>query len=81
VDPARLPLVKGGRAVLHAMLAAGAAGACLAGAGPSLLALAADGPGASRVARAAESAWRRAGVPARASVHRLDARGARRVRS
>jgi homoserine kinase len=81
VDPARLPLVPGGRAVLHAMLDAGAHGACLAGAGPSLLALAGQGPGTGRIARAAEAAWRRAGIAARASIHRLDARGARRVRS
>jgi homoserine kinase len=81
VDPARLPLVPGARAVLDAMLAAGAFGACLAGAGPSLLALAAEGPGAPRIARAAEAAWRRAGVGANASVHALDRRGARRVRS
>lgn len=81
VDPARLPLIPGGRAVLDAMLGAGAFGVCLAGAGPSLLALAELGPGAARIARAAEAAWRRAGIGARASVHRLDARGARRVRS
>jgi homoserine kinase len=81
VDPARLPLIPGGRAVLDAMLAAGAHGACLAGAGPSLLALTEDGPVAARIARAAEAAWRRGGIAAHASVHRLDARGARRVRS
>ena len=80
VDPARLPLVAGARAVLDAILGAGAYGACLAGAGPSLLALAEEGPAAGRIARAAEAAWRRAGVAARASVHRLDSRGARRVR-
>ena len=81
VDPARLPLVRGGRAVLDAMLGAGAFGVCLAGAGPSLLALAEDGPFAARIARAGETAWRRARVAAHASVHRIDARGARRVRS
>ncbi len=81
VDPARLPLVPGGRAVLDAMLAAGAYGACLAGAGPSLLAFTEDGPLAARVARAAETAWRRAGIAAHAAVHRLDESGARRVRS
>ncbi len=80
VDPARLPLIPGGRAVLDAMLAAGAHGACLAGAGPSVLALTEEGPVAARIARAAEAAWRRAGVAAHASVHRLDAKGARRVR-
>lgn len=81
VDPARLPLVPGGRAVLDAMLGAGAFGACLAGAGPSLLALAEEGPGPARIGRAAEAAWRRAGVASRASLHRLDPRGARRLRS
>jgi len=80
VDLARLPLVRGGRAVLDAMLGAGAFGVCLAGAGPSLLALAEDGPLAARIARAGETAWRRARVAAHASVHRIDARGARRVR-
>lgn len=81
VDPARLPLVPGGRAVLDAMLGAGAYGVCLAGAGPSLLALTQDGPEAARIGRAAEAAWRRTGVGANATVHRLDLRGARRVRS
>ena len=81
VDPARLPLIPGGRAVLDAMLAAGAYGVCLAGAGPSLLALTEDGTPAARIARAAEAAWRRTGVAAHASIHRLDTRGARRVRS
>ena len=81
VDPARLPLIPGGRAVLDAMLGAGAFGACLAGAGPSLLALAEEGPGAARIARAAEAAWRRSGIGAHAAVHRLDTKGARRVRS
>jgi homoserine kinase len=80
VDPARLPLIPGGRAVLDAMLAAGAFGVCLAGAGPSLLGLAEDGPLAARIARAAETAWRRSGVAAHAAVHRLDGKGARRVR-
>jgi homoserine kinase len=80
VDPARLPLIPGGRAVLDAMLDAGAYGACLAGAGPSLLALTEAGPAAARIGRAAEAAWRRAGIGARAGVHGLDLRGARRVR-
>jgi homoserine kinase len=81
VDPGRLPLIPGGRTVLDTMLGAGAFGACLAGAGPSLLALTEAGPTAARIARAAEAAWRRTGIDARASVHRLDLRGARRVRS
>ena len=80
VDPARLPLIPGGRAVVGAMLRAGAFGACIAGAGPSLLALTDAGSGAERIARAAEAAWRRAGVEAHGTVHRLDLLGARRVR-
>jgi homoserine kinase len=80
VDPARLPLVPGGGAVRDAMVRAGAFGACLAGAGPSLVALTEAGARPARIARAAVAAWRRAGVAARARVHRLEPRGARPVR-
>jgi homoserine kinase len=79
VDPSRLPLVPGGRAVLDALLRAGAYGACLAGAGPSLLALTEASADAERMGKAAVAAWKRFGVAARARVHRLDRRGARLV--
>ena len=77
VDPKRLPLVRGGRAALDALLDAGAYGACLAGAGPSLVGLTEESRDAERIGRAAVAAWKRAGVPARAGVHRIDRRGAR----
>ena len=80
VDPSRLPLVPGGRAVLDALLRAGAHGACLAGAGPSLVALTEESADTERICRSAVAAWKRSGVAARARVHRLDRRGARLVR-
>ena len=79
VDPSRLPLVPGGRAALDALLEAGAHGACLAGAGPALVALTEESADAARMGDAAVAAWKRAGVAARARVHRLDRRGARPV--
>jgi len=79
VDPNRLPLVPGGRAVLDALLRAGALGACLAGAGPALVALTEESADAVRMGKAAVAAWKRSGIAARARVHRLDRRGARRV--
>ena len=80
VDPKRVPLVPGGRAALEALLGAGAYGACLAGAGPSLLALTEASADTERMGRAAVAAWKRAGVAARAHIHRVDRRGARQVR-
>jgi homoserine kinase len=80
VDPRRLPLVPGGRAVLDALLRAGAHGACLAGAGPALVALTDASADTARMGRAAVAAWKKSGVASTARVHRLDRRGARRVR-
>ena len=79
VDPKRLPLVPGGRASLDALLSAGAYGACLAGAGPSLVALTEESRDAERIGRAAVAAWRCSGVAARARVHRIDRRGTRLI--
>jgi len=79
VEPARAPLLRGYAAVRAAMLEAGALGVSLAGSGPSMMALVAAGPSARRVARAAEAAFESAGLAARATVHRVDRRGARRV--
>ena len=81
VDPSRLPLVPGGRAVLDALIRAGAHGACLAGAGPALVALTEESADAARMGAAAVAAWKRSGVVARARVHRLDRRGARLARN
>ncbi len=77
VDPRRLPLIEGGRAVRDALLKAGASGACLAGAGPSLVALAEEEADTEKICRAGVAAWKKTGVVARARVHRLDLRGAR----
>src|SRR5664280_888255 len=77
VDPKRLPLVRGGRAALDALLDAGAYGVCLAGAGPSLVGLTEESRDAERIGRAAVAAWKRSGVAARARVHRIDRRGTR----
>jgi homoserine kinase len=77
VDPSRLPLVPGGRSVLDALLRAGAYGACLAGAGPALVALTEESADAVRMGKAAVAAWKKAGVAASARVHRLDLRGTR----
>ena len=77
VDPKRLPLVRGGRAALDALLDAGAYGACLAGAGPSVVGLTEESADAERIGRAAVAAWKRSGVVARARVHRIDRRGTR----
>jgi homoserine kinase len=79
VDPNRLPLVPGGRAVLDALLRAGAHGACLAGAGPALVALTEESADTERMGKAAVEAWKKSGISARARVHRLDPRGARLV--
>ena len=77
VESARSPLVPGHAAVTRAMKKAGALGVALAGAGPSLLALSADGPRPAKIARAAVEAWKASGVEAAAEVHRVDPRGAR----
>jgi homoserine kinase len=75
-QPHRLPLVPGLGAAIEAALAAGAAGAFLSGAGPSVLALCppAAAPG---VARAMAAALERAGQRAEARVLDLAAQGAR----
>ena len=81
VEPARAPLVPGCAAVRAAMEKAGALGVAFAGAGPSLLALCRAGVTPARVAEAGVAAFRKAGIAARARVHRIDTRGARVVRS
>jgi homoserine kinase len=77
VEPARAPLVPGHAAVTRAMKKAGAYGVALAGAGPSLLALSADGPRPAKIALAAVEAWKAEGVDAAAEIHRVDPIGAR----
>jgi homoserine kinase len=79
VEPARARLVRGYREVTRAMRGAGALGCALAGAGPSLLAIVDGEESGAAVGRAAVTAWRGAGVAARAGVHQVDPEGARLV--
>ncbi|MEO6327201.1 MAG: homoserine kinase, partial [Thermoanaerobaculia bacterium] len=79
VEPARAPLVRGYAAVTAAMREAGALGWALAGAGPSLMAVTQEGPLPLRIGKKAVAAFRRAGVEATASVHRIDSLGTRLV--
>ena len=81
VEPVRAKLIRGYPEVRAAMEAAGALGVAIAGSGPSLMAVVPAGGAAARVARAAEAAFSRAGVKARAAVHRIDRRGARALRA
>jgi len=77
VETARAPLVRGYAAVTGAVREAGALGCCLAGAGPSILALSEEGPLPEAIAAAAVQGWASAGVAAGARVHRVDLTGAR----
>lgn len=71
-QPYRLPLLPGARELIRIAYERGAAGACLSGAGPSVLAIC-DSPAA---AHAVEKAWNGAGVPGMATRLRFDTAGA-----
>ncbi|KEF43289.1 MAG: serine kinase [Cyanobium sp. CACIAM 14] len=66
-EPYRWGLIQGGRAVREAALDAGAWGCVISGAGPSLLALAPEGPAAA-VGEAMTQAWEREGVSSHSAV-------------
>jgi homoserine kinase len=66
-QPYRLPLIKGADAVIQAARAAGAWGAVISGAGPTLLAMVPPAA-ALDVADAMTGAWREAGVASRSLV-------------
>jgi homoserine kinase len=74
-QPYRARLVPGFHDVLAAARDAGALGAALSGAGPTILAFASEDPAA--VASAMASAWQRHGVAARAFPLDIDCEGAR----
>lgn len=74
-QPYRQKLIPGFAAILRAARAAGAHGAALSGAGPTILALAPSARGAA-VARAMERAFARAGARAAAKILSIDTRGA-----
>ncbi|MBI3962555.1 MAG: homoserine kinase [Deinococcus sp.] len=77
-QPYRLPRYRGAVAGLEAMLAAGAYGVCLSGAGPSLLALVPP-QRATAIGSAGVAALAQAGSAASYLVAELDAQGVRRL--
>ena len=74
-QPHRLPLLPGSAELIEAAYERGAAGACLSGAGPSVLAIC-DGPAA---AHAVEKSWNATGVRGMATRVRFDTAGARLI--
>ena len=74
-QPYRLPLLSGSRELIDLAYERGAAGACLSGAGPTVLAIC-DSPTS---AHTVEKAWNAAGVPGMATRLRFDTSGARLV--
>jgi homoserine kinase len=74
-QPYRLPLLPGSRDLIELAYERGAAGACLSGAGPAVLAIC-DSP---TTAHAVEKAWNAAGVAGMATRLRFDTSGARLV--
>lgn len=72
-QPYRLPLLPGSVELIESAYERGAAGACLSGAGPSVLAIC-DSP---VTAHAVEKAWNASGVPGMATRLRFDTSGAR----
>jgi homoserine kinase len=74
-QPFRLPLLEGSGELIELAYDRGAAGACLSGAGPTVLAIC-DSPVS---AHAVEKAWNGAGVPGMATRLRFDTAGARLI--
>ncbi len=74
-QPHRLPLLPGSRELIELAYDRGAAGACLSGAGPTVLAVC-DSPA---MAHAVEKAWNTAGLPGMATRLRFDTAGAKLV--
>ncbi|MGI8998131.1 MAG: homoserine kinase [Candidatus Limnocylindria bacterium] len=72
-QPYRLPHLAGSREIIELAYERGAAGACLSGAGPTVLAIC-DSP---TNAHAVEKAWNAAGIPGMATRLRFDTAGAR----
>jgi homoserine kinase len=72
-QPHRLPLLPGAGPLIELAYERGAAGACLSGAGPSVLAIC-DSPVS---AHAVEKAWNAAAIPGMATRLRFDTSGAR----
>ncbi len=79
VTPSRLPLIPGAEQAIEAALGAGALGASISGAGPSLFALCRSARSADRVALALSAAFRSVGLESSVHVSPADCPGARRV--
>jgi len=79
VTPARLPLIPGAEQAIEAALGAGALGASISGAGPSIFALCRSARSADRVALALSAAFLAVGVESSVHVSPADCPGARRV--
>jgi len=76
-QPYRRPLMRGMDAVIAAALRAGAFGAALSGAGPSVLALTTRGPKQAKIGRAMRKAFLRCGAKSRALALDVEPEGAR----
>jgi homoserine kinase len=74
-QPYRLPLLAGSRELIDLAYERGAAGACLSGAGPTILAIC-DSPA---IAHGVEKAWNAAGISGMATRLRFDTSGAKLV--
>ena len=74
-QPYRLPRLPGSRHLIDLAYERGAAGACLSGAGPTVLAIC----DSTTAAHAVEKAWNAAGVPGMATRLRFDTSGARLI--
>jgi homoserine kinase len=74
-QPFRLPLLPGSHELIELAYERGAAGACLSGAGPTVLAICDSAPSAHAV----EKAWNAAGVAGMATRLRFDTSGARLI--
>jgi len=77
VEPARARLIAGYDEVREAALDAGAAGAAISGAGPSMFALAGSRAVAAKAAGRMAAAWKRLGIASDIIISRLGASGAR----
>jgi homoserine kinase len=74
-QPYRLPMLPGSGELIETAYERGAAGACLSGAGPAILAIC-DSPAS---AHAVEKAWNASGLPGMATRLRFDTSGARLI--
>ena len=79
VTPARLPLIPGGAQAIQAALRAGALGASISGAGPSLFALCRSMRSAEAASNAMTAAFEAAGLRASTQTSPASCPGARRV--